>query len=118
MNHHAANAAVADQEIGSAPDDEHRQILAAAEPDQLGKCPLGARLDPKLSRSADPQSGVFGKRLVQSNVAVRADDLFDFLSDDQICRQDRELLVDVAGAETQNKVTALEQVADVAMNPS
>ena len=84
MNDHAANSAVADEEIGTAPDDKKRQIFAPAKPDHLGKRRFRARLDPELRRPSNAQRRVFRQRFVKPHVTFLADDGLQIFGDDQI----------------------------------
>src|ERR1700740_736025 len=101
MDDHAANSSVAHKEVGTAADDEERQIFASTKTDQFRKSFFVAGFDPKLRRAANAPRRVFRKRLVKFNVTVVAHDLFEFLPDHKIGGKERQLLVNVAGAETQ-----------------
>src|SRR5205085_12618830 len=60
---------------------------------------------------------MFGKWLVRCDVALFADNFLELLGDHEIRGEDRQLLVNVPGAETQNEIARFEHVADVAMDP-
>ena len=117
MHDHAANAAVAHEQIRAAADDEERQIFAPAKANQLRKSFLGSRLDPELRRSADPQGGVFRERFGQPDLAFRPDDFFQLFRDDQLGGERGQLFVNIAGAETEHEIAVEKHVADVAVQP-
>ena len=93
------------------------RFSSPAKADQFRKRVLVPRFDPKLRRTAHAQSGVFRERLVKPDVAFFADDRFQFLRNHEIGGQDRQLLVNVAGAEAQHEIAGVEHVADIAMHP-
>ena len=117
MENHAANAAIAHEQIRTASDDEDRKIFAPAKANQFCKRRFSARLDPKLRGTAHSQSRVLGERLIETNVAFFVDDLFQLLRNHEIGSQDRQLLVNVSGAETQNEIAGIEHVSHVPMHP-
>src|SRR5439155_19105475 len=112
MNHHGTDSTIADKKIRSAAHYEKRQVLIAAKPNQLRKGVLTLGLDPKLRRAAYAQRRVFRKRLVKTDVAF-AHDRLQLFRDHQIRRQNRQLFVDVASAETQHDIAATEGIADI-----
>ena len=59
MNHHPADAAVADKKIRSTTHYEKQQVFIPAKPNQIRKGFFVLRLDPKLRRAAYAQRGVF-----------------------------------------------------------
>ena len=60
---------------------------------------------------------MFRERFVKSDVAIFTDDLLQFLGDDKIGGQNRQLFVNIARAEAENEIARLEHVANVAMHP-
>ena len=100
MHYHAADAAVAHQQIRASADDEKRKIFLPGKANQLRESVFVARLDPKLRRAAHAQSRVLRERLIKADITVFADDFFQFLGDDEIGRQDRQLLMNVSRAQT------------------
>src|ERR1041385_348947 len=117
MHHHTADAAIAHEQIRTAADDEKREIFPPAKANQFGEGVFIARLDPKLGRTADAQRRVLRKRLIKANVPIFADNFFQFLGDDEIGGQDRQLLVNVSSAEAQDKIARVQDISDVAMHP-
>ena len=104
MHDHAANAAIAHEQVRAAAHDEERRFSPTAKPDEFGKCFLRSRLDPELRRAADAHRGVFRERLVKLDLALRPDDLLQLFRDDQFSRELGQLLVDVAGAEADDDI--------------
>ena len=117
MNDHAANAAVAHEQIRAASNDEKRKIFQPAKANDFGEGTFVARLDPKLRRTADAQRGVLGERFVKAHFAFFAHDLLQLLRNHEIGGEERELFVNVARTETENEIAGLEHVADIAMQP-
>ena len=93
------------------------KILVPAKRISSAKARFVARLDPELRRTADAQRGVFRERFVKAHFAFFADDLLQLLRDHEIGREERELFVNVAGAEAENEIAGLDHVADIAMQP-
>ena len=58
MDDNPRKAAVADDEVGAAPDDEQRKITVVADPDKFGKSLLGLRLGPEPRGTADLHRGM------------------------------------------------------------
>ena len=59
---------------------------------------------------------MFRQRFVKTHVAFFADNLLQLFGDDQIGRENRELLVNIAGAEAQDEIAGSDHVPDIAMN--
>ena len=76
MNHHAANPTIPDEQVRATTDYKNGKIFLPAKADQLGKSLFVARLNPKLCRPANAQSGVFRERLIEADVALLTDDRF------------------------------------------
>ena len=67
MGHHTGEAAVPDQEVGSAPHHHEGNPLVVAETDQLRESLLGFRLGPEAGGPPDPHGGVARKGLGESD---------------------------------------------------
>ena len=112
MHHHAADAAVAHEQIRAAAHHEKRDLVQRAKAHQPREAFLRFGLRPKLRRAADAHRGVLGERLVEldrrrgpSRSAVRracatsvASSVAGF--------------VDIARAEADHAVARLEHAAD------
>ena len=66
-DHHPADAPVANDEIGAAPEDEPRQGLGAGILEDQGQVALGLGFDEKIGRPADAQRGAAGERFVAAD---------------------------------------------------
>ena len=60
---------------------------------------------------------MFRERFVKTHVAFFAHNLLQLLGDDEIGGEKRELLVNISGAETQDKIAGIDHVADIADAP-
>ena len=118
MNDHAANSAIAHQQIRSAPDHKQRQILAPAKSDQLRERRFGARLDPELRRPAHAQRRMFRKRFVEPDIALFANNRFQLLGDHEIGGERRQLFVNISSPKAQNEIAGRDHVSDVVVDPA
>ena len=57
------------------------------------------------------------ERLIKTHFAFFADNFLQPFRDDQIRRQNRELLMNIAGAQAQNQIARREHIPQVAMQP-
>ena len=115
MHDHAGNSSLPNKQIRAASNDEERQIFPVTKTNQLRKCILGPRLDPKLCRPAHPQRGVLREWLEKPDVAFRAHDFLQSFRDHQLSGERGQLLVHVAGAETQNEVAFREHASHISV---
>jgi hypothetical protein len=84
-------------------------------PNQLGKGRFRPWLHPKLRRPSDAERRVFREGLIKADIAFLADDRFQFFGNDQVRRERRKLLVNVACAKTQDQVARSDHIANIAM---
>src|SRR5438045_8334180 len=77
---------------------------------------FGARLDPKLRGTANAQRRMFRQWLVKADLTLFTHNRLQFFGDQEIGGEDLQLFVDVAGAETQNKITSLQHVSHVTVH--
>ena len=117
MNHHAPDASVANEKIGTAPDCKERQVFIAAKANEVSESMLALRLDPELRGAANAQCRMLRQRLVKAYSTILAYDGFQLFRNDKIGGEDLQLFVDVASAETQNKIAGLQQISHVTMHP-
>src|SRR6476620_4137216 len=110
MTDHATNPTIADKKIRASTHHEKWEVFIAAKSNQRGKSVLALWFDPKLRRAAYAQGGVFGERLIKAHVAAFPPDHPQLFSNHEIRRQNRQLLVNVAGAETQHEIADVECV--------
>ena len=112
MDHRAADAAIAHQQVRAAADDSHRDAALAAVADEKREAEETVRLHPELRGTADQHGGVAAHRLVEFAVdlALRQQ-AAHFLDDFQVMREARAGLVHVARAERDEQVAGLQRVA-------
>ena len=65
----------------------------------------------------DSQSGVLRERLGEPDFAFRSDDFFQLFRDDQLGRELGQLLVHVAGTETEDEIALQQHPAEIAVQP-
>ena len=70
-NHHSADAAILDQQIGTPPDDRERQLQLGANPQQLPEIILAGGLGKKVRFASNPKRGAPGQRFVLANRRLR-----------------------------------------------
>jgi hypothetical protein len=72
MNDHAADAAIANEEIRTSPDYKKRQMFIAAKANQFREGLFGAGLNPKLRGTANAQRRMIRQRLVKADITFFA----------------------------------------------
>ena len=107
MRDHAADAAVAHEQIRAASHDEKRDAPAGRELHQPRETILRLGLDPELRGAADAHRGVLGERLVEFRKA-RPHHVLDLVQRGHVLGQQRCGLVDVARAEADDAVARFE----------
>jgi len=100
MNDYAANSAVAHEQVRTAANHKEWKIVAPAKPDQFDSAPFRCAVSTQNCAGPPTRNVVcFEKMFVKTDVAPSPTTSFNFLGNDEIGRQDRQLLVDVAGAQ-------------------
>ena len=101
------HSAIAHEQVGAATHHHERDVFVEAQLDQVGEALFGLWLRPELRRSADAQSGMARKRLVEPN-ATGTHGAEQPVAQSQVGDEPAGGLVNISGAEAQNQIAILD----------